>query len=1175
MPAAISTLAVRPDAARTPNSQDTISFKIVAPRLIGNGWSVFPARSHDRMPAKIGGEMLKWGKYQHERVDLGTLASWIAEAGESNTHLALGSASGGVGAIDIDVLDPILARAVAQLAEDVFGSTPLHRIGRAPKIALLYRFEPTIASRSYHLEAAFEGAKQLVEVLAAGKALTVHGRHHKTGRGFTWPHRDILDARPEELPLVNPGQMATFVERLAALSPLATETKPVVVNTQDVGADVTKSRTGKVVDGRSAHLYRCALDALAALKADAFGGAPGEAELADATWSRFAASADLVRGKGSDGRPWTRNDALAKARWLLRRESERQLIIDRDGRLNPLPRGVIKGVSPRFSTGAEITAAEASRRMQSVLDRAIEAAFDWSQAAAELEAAERAELTIPGNVLAVPAGTGKTTMAIERLAANPRTAEKVVHIYTLTHLQAEELLGACRRAGLSARVVYGRGQPCKADGEPLCLRSKLAEQVARAGLPVSDTLCSKRVRGKGGQMEVIECPHMLTCRQFRYWSQFEEPVTVWIFPHANLWTKHVRGVPEPDLVVIDESFWRGGLADLSFAADRLLHARPYVLGQDDAATLANKRLERDRQYAGSVVHRALYAGEPLLNALRQSKIGADRCRAFAKLLYASLGQGYHLDLRPSDPDQEMAERLATFARSEAVREARMWLQLASELGTERAESQQVVLRLDQVHEGERYDAVAVYWRKSLGIEAPVIVLDAHGEPDILGRFLPRHQLEIERCHLPRLADEVVQVADRTFSRTSLFAYAGADEEQKQAAAKTMAGIASFLDMVARQERCVFVAAVKPAREIFEAELGDANPHMGFGHYNALRGLDRFKEVSAVVVVGAEQSPPRALDDALRSLYGDGEEVLAFAEGAPLFQRQVGYRMRNGEQLGATIADHPDERGQLLMRLTREAEVEQAIDRARLIHRRPDGSMPKVYILTKLPLDITVDRLVSWQDLLGHQPGRVEAAFAESNGVLPLVPSYLAGRFPSLFSRASSAVTALQTVGLVGAIDLLGWATKISYWATQKISVVEFRQLTPAGKRKPGPASRALIGGTPADAAAALSQVLGCRIAELRVIACITRTDEALVAESFDGDEGALALSRVEVAAVPQIIKPALVANRPRPVWITAEPSPANGYVGAISRFRHRVNDVANRRMLLIPPPAAGRLAVAA
>ena len=72
--------------------------------------------------------------------------------------------------------------------------------------------------------------------------------------------------------------------------------------------------------------------------------------------------------------------------------------------------------------------------------------------------------------------------------------------------------------------------------------------------------------------------------------------------------------------------------------------------------------------------------------------------------------------------------------------------------------------------------------------------------------------------------------------------------------------------------------------------------------------------------------------------------------------------------------HFDARCQTVLEQIREAEMVQAIDRVRPVFNRR-----KIFVLNNLPLDLTVDRALSWPEL---RPSNFVRAFARY-GVLPL------------------------------------------------------------------------------------------------------------------------------------------------------------------------------------------------
>src|SRR6266481_4793903 len=112
-------------------------------------------------------------------------------------------------------------------------------------------------------------------------------------------------------------------------------------------------------------------------------------------------------------------------------------------------------------------------------------------------------------------------------------------------------------------------------------------------------------------------------------------------------------------------------------------------------------------------------------------------------------------------------------------------------------------------------------------------------------------------------------------------------------------------------------------------------------------------------------------------------------------------MLDGSKEYAKVSVHPDPRVQAVIEQTREAEMLQAIDRLRLIHTEKRKT---VYILCSVPLDIPVDELVTWKQLIGDR--RLSDALADCDAkgwdALPLAPRALSRLFPQLWGTPKAA-----------------------------------------------------------------------------------------------------------------------------------------------------------------------------
>lgn len=201
-------------------------FRVVAPACVANGWSLFPqARSGRRGPILVlqpgrSRKALAWKPLQ-ERLPTPDELSWWDQSdtrgNRANVALIMGAISGGAMAVDIDISDPATSETVLRLADEYLGKTPFRRVGRAPRIILLYRSDPAdpVRNGQHHLDAVGPGGtsdSQAIEILAERKPITAFGAHHKTGAHFRWIGVCRPDTHgPEHAPLITQGQVEAFL----------------------------------------------------------------------------------------------------------------------------------------------------------------------------------------------------------------------------------------------------------------------------------------------------------------------------------------------------------------------------------------------------------------------------------------------------------------------------------------------------------------------------------------------------------------------------------------------------------------------------------------------------------------------------------------------------------------------------------------------------------------------------------------------------------------------------------------------------------------------------------------------------------------------------------------------------------------------------------------------------
>lgn len=146
----------------------------------------------------------------------------------------IGIATGGysrVIGVDIDVLDAEISGAIRRKFEELLGVTPLVRVGKAPKVLLVYRTTEPMEKLSY----------QPIEVLATGQQFVAFGVHPDTGLPYQWTNESPVDTPADSLPLVTPSQVKEACEAAYALVPL--ELRPQRLQSSDGGQHAPSSDT--------------------------------------------------------------------------------------------------------------------------------------------------------------------------------------------------------------------------------------------------------------------------------------------------------------------------------------------------------------------------------------------------------------------------------------------------------------------------------------------------------------------------------------------------------------------------------------------------------------------------------------------------------------------------------------------------------------------------------------------------------------------------------------------------------------------------------------------------------------------------------------------------------------------------------------------------------------------
>ena len=134
------------------------------------------------------------------------------------------------------------------------------------------------------------------------------------------------------------------------------------------------------------------------------------------------------------------------------------------------------------------------------------------------------------------------------------------------------------------------------------------------------------------------------------------------------------------------------------------------------------------------------------------------------------------------------------------------------------------------------------------------------------------------------------------------------------------------------------------------------------HYNAIAGLDAYKDVRLLILVGRVQPGPDAVEALTATLSGSmAVGILPGPQGFAWY-RQIrrGIRLKDGSGVAVIGDQHPDDFCESVRQLICEAELVQALGRARAVNRTAQTPLD-IDLLFDTCLPVTIDEVAPWAD----------------------------------------------------------------------------------------------------------------------------------------------------------------------------------------------------------------------
>ncbi len=159
--------------------------------LLAQGYTPIPVTAPDYHHPKVKspGKQPFFKGWQHVTAD--TINPQVVEGWTRRieNHSNTGLICGHLVAVDIDVPVEGLAVEIERLACAMLGSTPLHRVGKAPKVLFCYRTATPMRKMETPELKLDSGATVQVEVMGVGQQVVGFGVHPATGTPYKWGFR--------------------------------------------------------------------------------------------------------------------------------------------------------------------------------------------------------------------------------------------------------------------------------------------------------------------------------------------------------------------------------------------------------------------------------------------------------------------------------------------------------------------------------------------------------------------------------------------------------------------------------------------------------------------------------------------------------------------------------------------------------------------------------------------------------------------------------------------------------------------------------------------------------------------------------------------------------------------------------------------------------------------------
>jgi hypothetical protein len=585
------------------------------------------------------------------------------------------------------------------------------------------------------------------------------------------------------------------------------------------------------------------------------------------------------------------------------------------------------------------------------------------------------------SAICIDPGLGKTTITIEQIRDHlldeiADSELKLIHYAVSTRALAIEVAGKLRDRGVNARPFFGRSAPDPENpGETMCLQLDVVELAIQANIPVARSCCKR-----GDDV----CPLYDECG-FQRQARDTGDVQVWVFASDYIFHQQDT-LGTADRLIIDESFWQKQLDGVE--------GKPVPLSlsfRSPELQAIGEALMKQFQDGGVRLSHVRYAGS------------AESLSALINEHWREIGEiQKQVDMRPGMSAEDVKAHLEqhgiSLKRMAYLHVVRKMLEeLRDQIMFHIPVSGRLSLVTVEEKDGTEWRGVTRCGVKEITkqFQVPTMMLDATMPALEILRVSHPHVKVKAKLHV-KFPDAVRirQVRNTPTAANKLLEGDAAPKHQQEVRRYILQ---RFIE-TGRQKTLVI------AQQDYEEWLkGKLPKEIAVAHYNAIAGLDEYRNVRLLILVGRSQPVPEGIEKMAGALSGRmpaivGEE--AHEKEFVWFPRvKRGIRLKDGSGIAVMGDRHPDKFCEMIRYQITESELLQAIGRGRAVNR-DDSSPLDIDLLFDTVLPIEVDEAPLWE---------TPSPFISTaiDGVMLMSPKDLATTWPDVWANTRAADRSLK------------------------------------------------------------------------------------------------------------------------------------------------------------------------